>query len=200
VFSLRKPAPQTLRKILESQKELSLTYGDIGATSTKPPAGFVVDYTRSKLGEGTEVFDAAKTALQSWRQYRFSWLEAWPEDTPLETGREIATVARSLGLWWVNICRIVYTIDEAVRFGYAYGTLPHHVECGEERFLIELTETGEVWYDILAFSRPQTWLARIGYPYVRRVQKRFARCSVAALMKAVDERLPPARSRATRID
>jgi uncharacterized protein (UPF0548 family) len=56
--------------------------------------------------------------------------------------------------------------------------------------LIEFTETGEVWYDIYAFSRPQSWLARIGYPYVRRIQKLFGRYSVAALRIAVqDQRL-----------
>jgi hypothetical protein len=42
-----------------------------------------------------------------------------------------------------------------------------------------------VWYDILAFSRPQRLLTRLGYPYVRRVQKRFGRESAAAMLKAV---------------
>ena len=187
MFFLRKPSPETLRKILASQATQDLTYQAVGATSTTPPAGFVVDHTRALVGEGAEVFEAAKSALKTWRQYRFSWLEAWPVDTPIQKGNDIATVARSLGLWWVNICRIVDTIDEPARFGYAYGTLPEHVECGEERFLIELTDAGEVWYDIIAFSRPQSWLAKIGYRYVRRVQKRFGRCSVAAMKEAVRE-------------
>ncbi len=150
----------------------------------------MVDHTRALIGHGPEAFEAAKAALRSWRQYRFSWLEAWPEDTPLQTGTEIATVARLLGVWFVNICRIVDARDEPRRFGYTYGTLPEHVECGEERFLIELTETGEVWYDIFAFSKPGHWLARIGYPYVRRTQKRFGRNSVAAMQAAVQTASP----------
>jgi uncharacterized protein (UPF0548 family) len=42
-----------------------------------------------------------------------------------------------------------------------------------------------VWYDILAFSRPQQFLARLGYPLARRLQKRFARDSAAAMRRAV---------------
>ena len=44
-----------------------------------------------------------------------------------------------------------------------------------------------VWYDILAFSRPQQLLARLGYPLARRLQKRFARDSAAAMRRAVVE-------------
>jgi hypothetical protein len=99
-------------------------------------------------------------------------------------------IARLLGLWWLNACRIVYVVDEAgpvQRFGFAYGTLPEHAESGEERFTVEWHETdAAVWYDILAFSRPQQLLARLGYPLARRLQKRFARGSAAAMRRAVE--------------
>ena len=72
------------------------------------------------------------------------------------------------------------------RFGFANGTLPGHAGVGEERFLVEWDRaTGEVWYDILAFSRPQRFLARSGYRYMRWVQKRFGRESAAAMRRAV---------------
>ena len=73
--------------------------------------------------------------------------------------------ARHFGFWSLNACRIVYTIDEegpVVRFGFAYGTLPDHAEQGEERFSVEWHhEDGTVWYDILAFSRPNHPLASL---------------------------------------
>ena len=98
-------------------------------------------------------------------------------------------IARLLGLWWLNACRIVYVVDERVpvrRFGFANGTLPAHSETGEERFLIEWdAASGAVCYDILAFSRPHEFLARLGYPYTRRVQKRLAQESAAAMVRAV---------------
>ena len=46
-------------------------------------------------------------------------------------------------------------------------------------------EDDAVWYDILAFSRPNHFLARLGYPLVRRLQKRFARDSASAIKNVV---------------
>jgi uncharacterized protein (UPF0548 family) len=96
--------------------------------------------------------------------------------------------AHALGLWWLNACRIVYVIDEAApvrRFGFAYGTLPAHVEEGEERFSIEQLADGSVWYDLRAFSRPRYWPVRLAKPVARRLQRRFVRESQAAMQRAV---------------
>ena len=73
-----------------------------------------------------------------------------------------------------------------MKFGFGYGTLPAHAETGEERFLVEWDRRDDcVWYDILAFSRPHAFLAHLGYPWLRKVQHRFAVDSVAAMGKAV---------------
>jgi uncharacterized protein (UPF0548 family) len=117
-------------------------------------------------------------------------VEAWSSRTSIQTGEVVAVIAHVAGIWWLNACRIVYVIDEQAptrRFGFAYGTLPGHVESGEERFLLEWDQDeGSVWYDILAFSRPNHFLAKIGYPFVRRMQKRFARESAAAMLRACE--------------
>ena len=42
-----------------------------------------------------------------------------------------------------------------------------------------------MWYDILAFSRPRQALARLGYPLMRKRQRRFGRESAAAMRRAV---------------
>ncbi|AWM39343.1 DUF1990 domain-containing protein [Gemmata obscuriglobus] len=189
MLSLRKPSADTLRPFLAAQSDLPFTYAAVGATAGTPPDGFDVDRTRTKLGEGEPVFRSAVDALRRWEQFRLGWVEAWSPDTPIRTGAVVAVMGRAVGLWWLNACRIVYTVDEAgpvSRFGFAYGTLPGHVERGEERFLIEWDRaSGGVWYDILAFSRPKHVLARIGYPVVRRKQKRFGRHSAAAMLRAI---------------
>ena len=72
------------------------------------------------------------------------------------------------------------------RFGFAYGTLPGHVESGEERFLIEWDHaTDIVWFDILAFSRPRHYLVRLNRRRARAMQKRFAVESTAAMQRYV---------------
>jgi uncharacterized protein (UPF0548 family) len=186
---LRRPTAETIQAFLAAQARLNLTYAAVGATTTAPPAEYGVDHTRIKLGEGEKVFAAARAALERWQQFRLGWLEARPEDTPIGEGQVVAILARSLGWWWLNACRIVAVVDEEgpVRgFGFAYGTLPDHAGSGEERFLVEWDRhEGSVWYDILAFSRPRHLLARLGYPWVRRVQKRFGRESAAAMRRAV---------------
>ena len=115
----------------------------------------------------------------------------WSPETPIQTGEVVAVIARNLGLWWLNACRIVYVLDEpgsVSRYGFAYGTLPDHAGTAEERFLVEWDlASGEVWYDIPAFSRPHLVITRLGYPYMRRVQKRFGRESAAAMLKAVGD-------------
>jgi uncharacterized protein (UPF0548 family) len=104
-------------------------------------------------------------------------------------GNVVAVYARLFGLWWLNACRIVYLVNETrtvKQFGFAYGTLPEHAESGEERFTVEWREQDDtVWYDILAFSRPHQLLTRLGYPLVRRFQRRFASDSAAAMLRVV---------------
>jgi uncharacterized protein (UPF0548 family) len=191
MLSLRKPSAESIRYFLAAQTKLDFTYSAVGATATQPPAGYVVDHTRIKLGEGESVFQAAKAALRRWEQFRLGWLEAWPTETPIQSGEVVAVVARAIGLWWLNACRIVYVREESgpsTRFGFAYGTLPDHAGSGEERFLIEWDHADDsVWYDILAFSRPRHLLARLGYPMVRHTQKRFGQESGAAMLRAVGE-------------
>ena len=189
MLSWRKPSAESTRRFLTAQAKLDFSYSAVGATASQLPAGFVVDRTRIKLGEGEPVFQAARAALQRWKQFDLGWVEAWSPETPIQTGEVVAIVARAIGLWWLNACRIVYVVDESgpiSRFGLAYGTLPGHAESGEERFLIEWDQADDgVWYDILAFSRPNHFLTRLGYPIVRRTQKRFGRESAAAMLKAV---------------
>lgn len=186
-MSLRKPSPEALRQFLDAQAKLPFSYSAVGATATIPPPGYVVDRTRLKIGEGRVAFAPARGALERWEHFRLGWVEAWPTETPIEAGAVVAVMGRAMGCWWLNACRIVYVVDEPGRkFGFAYGTLPGHVESGEERFSVEYDPgDGGVWYDIIAFSRPNQFLTRLGYPAVRRIQKRFARDSAAAMLRAV---------------
>ncbi len=189
-LSLQKPTAETLSLFLAEQAALDFSYSAVGATAATPPAGYVVDRTRMVLGAGESVFESAKAALKRWQQFRLGWVEAWSTDTPLEVGQVVAIMGWAVGFWWLNCCRIVYTVDESgptTKFGFAYGTLPGHVESGEERFLIEWDrDTDQVAYDILAFSRPNHILTRLGYPLVRRSQKRFRRDSAASMFRAVN--------------
>ena len=193
MFRIQTPDEEAVARFLARQAALDLSYSPSGFTNAPAPAGWAVDHNRVCLGRGRAVFERSKAALRSWTMFDLGWVRLRPVGVPLEVGRQVCVMARSLGVVAVNACRIVQTFDEVSapggpphRFGFTYGTLPGHVERGEERFVVTWDPTSdEVWYDILAYSQPQHLLARLGKPWVRRQQARFARDSMAAMVAAV---------------
>lgn len=179
MFRVTEPSDEDVDKFIASQKNLPFTYAEVGATNTTPPtSGYNVDHNRIQLGTGETIYKTAVEALQNWRHFDLGWVTVVPRGVPIEVGATVAIKARAFGSWSLSASRVVYTIGEARRFGFAYGTLPDHVERGEERFLIEWLPDDSVWYDILAFSRPKHPLVRLSAPLARMLQKQFARDSL----------------------
>ena len=188
MWRFKKPTEENIRAFLAAQSRRPFSYREVGASQEGAPAGYDLDHNRIQVGQGRAAFEAASCAVRRWEMFPGPWTEIQPAHTPIQAGNVVAMLARAFGLWWMNACRIVYVIDETTpihRFGFAYGTLPGHVECGEERFTIEWDDEDRVWYDLRAFSRPRYWLVRLGYPLARRLQRRFVRESQAAIQHAV---------------
>jgi uncharacterized protein (UPF0548 family) len=187
MFLLRQPSEEVVRQFIASQRDLPFSYSQVGATETQPPAGYTVDHNRIRLGDGEDTYRRAVSALRSWKQFGLGWVMIVPPQSPLDVGATVAVQAKACGFWSLNAVRVVYMIDEegkTKRFGFAYGTLPDHIECGEERFTVELHEDDSVWYDIFAFSRPQRTIVKFTRPFARSLQKRFARESLATMVSA----------------
>jgi uncharacterized protein (UPF0548 family) len=186
-LSILKPSPEEVAAFLARQAGQPFSYAEVGASKESAPAGYVVDHRRVLLGRGRNAFDAARAALERWQMFHIGWVQCYPPEAPVP-GAVVGVLAHAYGLWWLNACRIVYRIDEESpvrRAGFAYGTLPAHAERGEERFTVEHHADGTVWYDLFAFSRPGSWLVRLGRPLGRRLQKRFGRYSCTAMVRAV---------------
>ncbi len=187
MFLLRQPPIAVIRHFIAGQSDLPFSYPQVGATRNQPPAGFTVDHNRVRIGAGKETYERAVAALKSWKQFGLGWVEIVPAGLAVEVGTTAAVQAKTFGFWSLSACRIVYVIDEneeVKKFGFAYGTLPYHVECGEERFTVEWHSDDTVWYDIFAFSRPRHPLVKLGRPLARMLQKRFARESLAVMLAA----------------
>ena len=188
MFLVHRPNDEQVRQVLAAQRDQPFSYPYTGVAGHAAPCGYKTDHNRIKLGNGPAVFQRAVEAIKRWEMFNIGWLQlCWP-DAPIEAGSGVAVLAHHLGFWSLNACRIVSVIDEAGesrRYGFIYGTLPDHAERGQEQFTVEWRrEDDSVWYDILAHSRPNQLLAKVGYPVTRLLQKRFARDSMMAMLRS----------------
>lgn len=210
MFTLTEPSDADVAKFLLRQSKLPFSYAEVGATrfnsaeTAATPKGYTADHNRVHLGRGAEVYERAVEALEQWRQFELGWVTVTPRSVAIAEGATVAVKAWACGMWSLNACRVVYVVDEMkpladgaqagaadaeriARFGFAYGTLPDHIERGEERFLIEWNRNDDsVYYDILAFSQPRHPLVKLGSPVARMMQKRFARDSLRVMKSAVE--------------
>jgi uncharacterized protein (UPF0548 family) len=187
MFEIFKPSLTTIDSFLVHARSDRISYSEVGSTAGIIPEGYTIDHNRVRLGRGLETFRCATSALAAWQMLNLGWLRVYPDGAPIKVGTTVGIVVRHFGFWSFNACRIVNVFEEERRFGFAYGTLVHHAEQGEERFSVEWDRDDSVYYDILAFSRPRQWQARLARPLSRMLQKRFARDSMSAMKHAVDD-------------
>ncbi|WP_433613632.1 DUF1990 family protein [Dactylosporangium sp. CA-139114] len=158
---------------------MDVTYAEVGATREGPlPAGYLHVTRRVRLTAG---FAEAAEALAHWRPQRGAGLRVRTDAERAGLGVEFASGigAGPLRLWVP--CKIVWIEDRADRFGFGFGTLPGHVETGEEAFLLSTDAEGAVWFEVRAFSRPAKWWTKLGAPVARLVQARVTDRYVAAM-------------------
>jgi uncharacterized protein (UPF0548 family) len=191
MFRVTKPQRPAIDTFLTAQSQRTFSYLEVGQSrgGAAAVAGYNVDHNRVQVGVGRGAFELAKQAVRDWKMFEMPWVKlCWPE-APIAVGTNVVVLASHLGFWSLNPCRIVYTIEAVEgaieRYGFAYGTLQGHGAIGEERFSVELRADGEVWYDLYAFSRPGM-MAQLCAPLARSLQRRFARDSKAAMVRAVN--------------
>lgn len=181
MFFFHRPTALQIGDNQRALRDTPLSYHEQGCTRAEAVKGFTVDHHRVLLGYGSSSFERAKAALSSWKMFPPSMATLYWPDAPIETGTVVSVLFRAGPIWSLNSCRIIYCLDEdgaTERFGFAYGTLKDHLECGEERFSVEWNHQDDsVWYDLRACSRPQHWAAYLGYPIIRFEQARFRKLS-----------------------
>ena len=189
MFLVRKPDRDYIDRFLGQQSSSEFSYPFVGLSKEgKAPPGFVIDHNRTILGRGEEVWNRGIQGIRSWQMFNFDWVQlAWPT-SPISIGSTVGVLVKHLGFFSLNTSRIVYLVDESgptKRFGFAYGTLLEHGESGEERFTVEWRPDDTVLYDLFAFSRPANAMVKLGRPFARHLQRRFAADSMAAMKRFV---------------
>ncbi|MEV0289251.1 MULTISPECIES: DUF1990 domain-containing protein [unclassified Kribbella] len=181
---------------LEDLDSLRFSYDVVGSTryDETPPGYHRMEY-KARLGAGDEVFRRAGEALLTWRMHRTAGLPMTATDTPatigtntlgrLGAGMLIGRLRTALPIGQLGLpvpCRVVWTVDEPDRIGFAYGTLQGHPASGEESFVVTREPDG-IHITIRAYSRPATWYTRLPGPLTRKAQTQAAHRYANALRR-----------------
>lgn len=148
-------------------RDADLTYRETGHTLGPLPTGYRTIHRSREISANS--YETVAEDLMRWRIHERAGLQVRASGDV--TADAVVVLRFGLGPAGVQApCRVVYTIDEAQRCGFAYGTLPGHPESGEEAFIIERSPAGVVTFTIRAFSRPASALTRFAGPAGHLVQ------------------------------
>jgi uncharacterized protein (UPF0548 family) len=182
---LARPSDSDLERVLEGSRRAPVSYEEVGATRSTPlPSGYRLDSYERELGSEGGRFERAVDALRSWQSHTGAGVRIFPDGATVEGDSTVLFVLRTLGLWAIAPCRVVYVIDEPLRFGFGYGTLPGHPERGEVAMTVSRQDAGRVVARIDSFSRTVDPLARAASPVTRVVQRRVTNRYLEALAAA----------------
>ena len=112
MFRLSRPTDDQIAAFLATQRDLTFSYTDVGATRGTPPRGYVEDHNRARLGDGQATFDRAVAALRAWRMSSLGWTSIHPTGAPTAVRTDVAVLVRDFGFWSLNACRVLYEFDE----------------------------------------------------------------------------------------
>ena len=174
---------------LAAAREADVTYGHVGSTLAPQDWPDRRPYTRQRvLGLGADDFAAAVERLRSWAPQRGLGATVHPAGVAVEEGASVLVELRQGPFAIVAPTRIVRVVDEpGRRFGFAYGTLPGHVERGEESFLVELAGDPDdpeapVVGTVAVDAALGTLAAKVAAPIVYLVQRHAVRRYLDALV------------------
>jgi uncharacterized protein (UPF0548 family) len=171
---------------------VELTYPEVGATRDGTlPEGYHQVKARARVGRGERVYAAAIHALGSFDMQRAAGLRVRTDAAMAAVG---ARIELGFGIGparlWAPV-RVVWVVNEPLRYGYGYGTLPGHPESGEEAFLVSLAPDETVTFQMTAFSRPATWYARLGGFFAEAAQEQINHKYRSALVRLATTNAPP---------
>jgi uncharacterized protein (UPF0548 family) len=168
---LSDPKLDKLNQILETQSQLQLSY-EASDLLTNNSSMKTTEYCMS-VGTGLDAFEKAVLCLSQFAVHERAGFQVLKTSNSLEVNSCVLLKLSLFPFYITSVCRITNIISSSNTFGFTYGTLPHHIEVGEELFLIELTKTNNVLFKIKTISRPGNKFAILVKPYSNHLQLKF---------------------------
>jgi len=142
------------------------------------------------VGHGRSVFDDAVQNLKYWRVHERAGLTVTPRGVEVRESTDVILLMKLLIGYVTVSCRVVSVTQSKDQWGFTYGTLPHHVERGEELFLVALAPDGAVTFTVRAMSRPGHFLTKVGAPVAQLIQRTATNKYLQAMVDLVKEEKP----------
>ena len=174
----RRPTDDDLARIAERVCDLTVTYDHVGST-----IDIGADVARARrvrrferpAGTGPAALEAGRGAIRRWAAHDALGATVHPRHAPIVQGTVVVVALRVGPIHVVAPTRIVRVVDDATRFGFAYGTLTGHPEAGEESFVVEQRGDGSVVAVVAVDARPGSPLAWAGLPVTLALQRHAIR-------------------------
>ncbi len=147
---LGRPSEQHLAKLRGEALEHDPT-NPAGLLYRPLPDGFETKVWRRPIEHGD--FKQASNAIRAWAGHRHAGIARFPDMPPLELGETLALTIPVGPISVSATAQVVELIDELDRFGFAYSTLPHHPEDGEESFVVTRHPNGDLEMIVTAVWR-----------------------------------------------
>ena len=166
---LGRPSTSRLTEIRNDQAPLQTT-NPVGLLHGEVPSGFSHKVWRSSIDHGD--FEQASQAIRAWAGHSRAGICRQPDLPAILVGETLA-MAIPVGPISVSAAaRIVEVVDEPDRYGFAYSTLPHHPEDGEESFIVTRHPNGDLEILVTAVWRGAAIANYVVPPLTRFLQNR----------------------------
>jgi uncharacterized protein (UPF0548 family) len=92
MFFTSKPNRKSIEAFIAAQQNQKFSYAEVGCTRQQAPNGYTADHNRINLGQGSDTFERAKSAVHQWKMFDMPWIDLCWSDTPIELGATVAVV------------------------------------------------------------------------------------------------------------
>jgi uncharacterized protein (UPF0548 family) len=159
---------------------VDLNYAIVGATEvaerhwSPSRAGFRTFERSVLVGYGMAAWEEASTAVMAWSVKTRSGFEVVPvsgTDNTVRQDQDYTLVAHIGPLRIREPVKVVATVREHDRCGFAYGTGVGHPVSGEEAFVVWKDEGSRVWLTLRSLTRPSTGFWRVLFPAILIAQR-----------------------------
>jgi uncharacterized protein (UPF0548 family) len=181
---IRPSNTRAMEALLNSLSFLQPNYPEVGTSIEGSfPSGFRIHHYEIELSASEAVFNRAVAGLQSWQAHRIPRISIYPQSPPVRLGESLILEIGPRAIAMAAPCRIVRVVEDSNKYGFAYGTLPGHPECGEESFVVSRLSTGKVVFEISGFSQPGSSIVRLAGPIARTIQTSATNSYLRALKR-----------------